>query len=276
MRRSTTARALPADFDPIEAEHILERLTAIVTVHRRELARALIAEADARQAKARYRRGSWSRIGSAIGLATSTALTAHVASATFTGGTTGQVTQGTVQGGDLVLTGTSPDSGNSQSFNTNITDFYPNETIYRAVTLTIDNTAGKNVGYGVLQVQIASSGCSGCQTSLLDSDATNGLQLDIERCSVPWSYNTGSAPDRTYTCSGSQVTVKSAALSTFTASGNANSATDISNNSLLTAGAVNYYMFEYTLPNGTANTTQGLTSIINIKFQGTARGGLYK
>ena len=38
-------------------------------------------------------------------------------------------------------------------------------------------------------------------SSLLDTDATNGLQIAIDKCSVAWT-EAGSSPAFTYTCGG--------------------------------------------------------------------------
>ncbi|HEX9993975.1 MAG TPA: TasA family protein [Acidimicrobiales bacterium] len=43
-------------------------------------------------------------------------------------------------------------------------------------------------------------------SSLLDTDTTNGLQLVVARCSVPWT-EAGTAPAYTYTCAGTTSTV---------------------------------------------------------------------
>jgi hypothetical protein len=43
-------------------------------------------------------------------------------------------------------------------------------------------------------------------SSLLDTEATNGLQMVIEKCSTPWT-EAGTAPAYTYTCSGTTSTV---------------------------------------------------------------------
>ena len=47
---------------------------------------------------------------------------------------------------------------------------------------------------------------SASTSSLLDTDAVNGLQLTVTSCSVPWT-EAGTSPAFTYTCSGTQGTV---------------------------------------------------------------------
>ena len=47
---------------------------------------------------------------------------------------------------------------------------------------------------------------SASPSSLLDTDATNGLQIAIDTCSVAWT-EAGSSPAFTYTCGGSTSTV---------------------------------------------------------------------
>jgi hypothetical protein len=51
---------------------------------------------------------------------------------------------------------------------------------------------------------------------------------------------------------------------------------DISTNSQLTTGSTNYYRMRFTLPTGTANTTQGQTSILQVKFLASQRNGTNK
>ena len=99
-------------------------------------------------------------------------------------------------------------------------------------------------------------------SSLLDTDATNGLQLTIDKCSVAW---TESGPPYTYTCGGTTSTVLASASvigSNFSLS-----------NITLTAGTDNYARVTLTLPGSSGNTFQNLTSVINFGFTATQRAG---
>jgi spore coat-associated protein N len=75
----------------------------------------------------------------------------------------------------------------------------PGDTIERAVTVT--NTG--NQDFASISLTTSAS-----PSSLLDTDGTDGLQMDIQRCSQAWTEG-GSAPAYTYTCGGSTSTVLS-------------------------------------------------------------------
>ena len=69
----------------------------------------------------------------------------------------------------------------------------PGDTVQRAVQLS--NAAGQQ---DLSSVTLSTTAPT---SSLLDTDATNGLQLVVDACSVPWT-EAGTAPAYTYTCSG--------------------------------------------------------------------------
>src|SRR5918912_1328659 len=73
----------------------------------------------------------------------------------------------------------------------------PGDTIQRSVDLL--NT-------GTIALSTVTLTTTATTSSLLDTDATNGLQMTIDRCSVAWT-ETGSAPAYTYSCSGTTSTV---------------------------------------------------------------------
>ena len=98
-------------------------------------------------------------------------------------------------------------------------------------------------------------------SSALDTDATNGLQLVIDKCSVAWT-EAGSAPAYTYTCGGTTTSV----LATQPVIG-AN--ITLSNTTLAAGGATDHLRMTWTLPS--ASNLQGLTSVINYSFTGTQR-----
>ena len=99
-------------------------------------------------------------------------------------------------------------------------------------------------------------------SSLLDTDATNGLQMVIDKCSVAWT-EAGTAPAYTYTCGGSTTSV----LTTRAVIG-----TNLSLSSMaLTAGADNFLRVRLTLPSGATNTLQGQSSTISSAFTATQR-----
>ena len=79
----------------------------------------------------------------------------------------------------------------------NTTGLVPGDVYYRSVDLT--NGGGHNLTSINLTTTASPS-------SLLDTDATNGLQMVWQRCSVAWTES-GSSPNFTDSCSGSTTTV---------------------------------------------------------------------
>ena len=100
-------------------------------------------------------------------------------------------------------------------------------------------------------------------SSLLDTDAINGLQMTIDKCSTAWT-EAGTAPAYTYTCSGTTSTV----LSTRAVVG---SNVVLSNLASLTAGATDKLRVTLTLPLTAGNTFQNLASTVTYAFTATQR-----
>jgi spore coat-associated protein N len=98
-------------------------------------------------------------------------------------------------------------------------------------------------------------------TSLLDTDATNGLQMVIDRCSVAWTES-GTSPNFSYTCSGTTSSVLSSSPVIGTN-------LSLSNLSSLTAGATDHLRLTVTLPSTAGNTFQNQSSTIQYAFTGT-------
>ena len=136
------------------------------------------------------------------------------------------------------------------------TNIAPGDTIQRAVTLT--NTGTLDLASVVLTTNATT-------TSLLNTDATNGLQMTIDKCSVAW---TESAIPYTYTCAGTTTSVlaSSPVIGTNLALPNLT----------LTAAAINNLRVTVTLPSAAGNTFQGLTSVVNYTFTGTQRAATAK
>lgn len=132
----------------------------------------------------------------------------------------------------------------------------PGDTIQRSVDL-IDS--------GSLDLQSITLSTSATTSSLLDTDATNGLQMVIDRCSVPWTES-GTSPAFTYTCSGTTSTV----LASRAIVG---SAMALSNLSALTAGNTDHLRVTLSLPSAAGNTFQNQSSTIQYTFTGTQRAG---
>jgi len=127
------------------------------------------------------------------------------------------------------------------------------DTMQRAIDLSYSGTI--SFGSATLTTNATSS-------SLLDTDATNGLQIAIDKCSQAW---TESGPPYTYTCGGSTSTVlasraligSSIALSNLT----------------LTAGSTDHLRVTVSFPSAAGNTLQNQSSTISYTFTGVQRNG---
>jgi len=126
----------------------------------------------------------------------------------------------------------------------------PGDTIQRSVDL---------LNSGSLDLASVTLTTTAAPSSLLDTDATNGLQMVIDKCSVAW---TESGPPYTYTCSGTTSTV----LASRAVIG---SAMALSNLGATTHGATDHLRVTLTLPSGAGNTLQNQSSTITYAFTGT-------
>jgi predicted ribosomally synthesized peptide with SipW-like signal peptide len=133
----------------------------------------------------------------------------------------------------------------------------PGDTIQRSVDLT---------NSGSLDLASVTLTTTASPSSLLDTDATNGLQMVIDKCSVAW---TESGPPYTYTCGGTTSTVL--ASRAVIGSGLA-----LSNLGSTTAGATDHLRVTLTLPSGAGNTLQNQSSTISYAFTGTQRAATNK
>jgi spore coat-associated protein N len=133
----------------------------------------------------------------------------------------------------------------------------PGDTIQRAVDLINNGGASADNLSSIVLTTTASP------SSLLDTEATNGLQMVIEKCSVPWT-EAGTAPAYTYTCSGTTATV----LASRAAIG---ASLPLSGLASLSTGSTDHLRVTLTLPSTAPNTMQGLTSTISYNFVGTQR-----
>jgi predicted ribosomally synthesized peptide with SipW-like signal peptide len=137
----------------------------------------------------------------------------------------------------------------------NATGIVPGDTIQRAVDLT--SSSSDPLGSVSLTTTASPS-------TLLDTDATNGLQMTITSCSVPWTES-GISPAFTYTCSGSTtIVVASRAVigSNIGLSGL---------NVLGSASGTDHLRVTLSLPSSAGNSFQNLTSTVTYAFTGTQR-----
>jgi spore coat-associated protein N len=103
-------------------------------------------------------------------------------------------------------------------------------------------------------------------SSLLDMDATNGLQMVIDKCSQPW---TEAGPPYTYTCGG---TISLVVASRPVIGGNL----ALSNMSAFTNGVTDHLRVTLTLPSAAPNSFQNQSSTISYAFTGTQRAATNK
>ncbi|WP_284764446.1 TasA family protein [Arthrobacter sp. efr-133-R2A-63] len=136
----------------------------------------------------------------------------------------------------------------------------PGDTVQR--TATLSNAAGNQALSAVTLTT------SALPTSKLDTDGTNGLQMVIDNCSVPWT-EAGTAPAYTYTCSGTTTSV----LTTRAVTG---SNLALANLNSVTAGQSDNLRVTLTLPSTADNTFQNLSSTVAFNFTGTQRTGTNK
>jgi spore coat-associated protein N len=138
--------------------------------------------------------------------------------------------------------------------NVGATAVAPGDTIQRSVDL---------INSGSLNLASVGLTTTATTSSALDTDATNGLQMVIDKCSVAWT-EAGVAPAYTYTCSGTTSTVLASAPVI-------GSNLTLSNLSVLTAGSTDHLRITLTLPATAGNSFQNLTSVIQYTFTGTQR-----
>jgi predicted ribosomally synthesized peptide with SipW-like signal peptide len=133
----------------------------------------------------------------------------------------------------------------------------PGDTMQRVVDLSNSGVAGSDDLGSVALTTAATT------SSLLDTDATNGLKVAIDKCSQAWTES-GSAPAFTYTCGGTSASVlaERAVIGSNVA---------LSNLSSLAAGQTDHLRVTLTLPAGAPNAMQGLSSQLTYTFTGTQR-----
>jgi hypothetical protein len=134
----------------------------------------------------------------------------------------------------------------------------PGDTVERAADLSV--TGDQDLSGITLDTTASTS-------SLLDTDATNGLQLAIDACPGGWTES-GTAPAYTYSCATTPVPV----LASRPVVGNNVALTNLAD----TAGSVNHLRVTMTLPTSADNTFQGQSSVIHVAFTGTQRTGTSK
>ncbi len=128
----------------------------------------------------------------------------------------------------------------------------PGDTIQRSVDLT---------NSGSIDLASVTLTTTASPSSLLDTDATNGLQMVVDKCSQAW---TEAGPPYTYTCGGTTSTV----LASRPVIG---SNLSLSNLSVTAPSATDHLRVTLTLPSGADNTFQNQSSTLTYAFTGTQR-----
>ena len=168
--------------------------------------------------------------------------------ATFTSSTSAShtVSSGTVT---IALGAT---GASTNRLNVDATAIAPGDTIQRSVDL---------IDQGTINLASVTLTTAASSSSVLDTDATNGLQMMIDKCSQAW---TESGPPYTYTCTGSTSSVLSSRAVIQTG-------VTLSNLSSVTAGSTDHLRVTLTFPSGAGNSFQNKSSTIQYTFTGTQR-----
>ena len=173
-------------------------------------------------------------------------------------GTYGNFTDSTTPVNTTVATGTLSidltQPAGAYAIPVSISGLVPGDSITRAVNLVND---------GNLAMSSVSVVSTATASSILTTDQTNGLQLSVKGCSVPWTQG-GTAAAPTYTCSGTQNT-----LMTGPVVNNAG----LSNPASLNPGGTDYLTFSISLPATADNTFQGKSAGLSLSFAGAQRSG---
>jgi predicted ribosomally synthesized peptide with SipW-like signal peptide len=168
------------------------------------------------------------------------------------------VTQGAVASGSVTIA-LGATGASTNRLNIGATGLVPGDTIQRSVDLV--NTSNSALS-GVTVTSTASP------SSNLDTDTTNGLKVNVDKCSVAWTEtsNAGAAPF-TYVCGGATSVVLASVpvIQTATALGNV---------TLAAGGGTDHLRVTLTFPAAaSAATLQNQSSVLSYQFIATQRAG---
>lgn len=197
----------------------------------------------------------------AIGVAASIAGLGTFATFTDTSSASATISSGTV---DINLGG----AGTADNrLTVGATGLVPGDSLQRRVKLT---NAGSEALASVTLTTAATT------SSLLNSDATNGLQMLIQKCGGALGWRESAVP-YTYTCDslalGDNLGTRSTVLAQRAIIGSTLALTGMSS---LTAAGVDDMVVTVTLPTTAGNTFQGLSSVISYTFDATQRAAVSK
>lgn len=192
------------------------------------------------------------RVGMSVGLLAAAA--SVVGAGAYASFTDTQAVSQTVSTGSLFLNGVGTNAANNR-LSISASNIAPGDTIDRAVDIIDGGTV--DIGSVALTTTATTS-------SLLDTDTTNGLQMQIDKCSVAWTESGGPVV-YTYSCSGTTTSV--------IASRPVIGASLPMNSLVLTATTHNYLKVRLTLPSAAGNTFKSISSTVNYSFVATQRAG---
>jgi predicted ribosomally synthesized peptide with SipW-like signal peptide len=172
-------------------------------------------------------------------------------------GTFGSFTDSSTPVATTIQSGTLSIDVSQQGFAVPVTtaNFVPGDSLTRAVNLV--NSGNTAFGSVTLGTTVAAP-------SVLTTDVTNGLQMAVKSCSVPWTQ-AGTATAATYTCGGTE---------RLLGSGPAVSNIGLNNPLSLTPGSTDHLTFSISLPGTADNTFQGKSAALSLVFTGTQRTGI--
>jgi predicted ribosomally synthesized peptide with SipW-like signal peptide len=147
--------------------------------------------------------------------------------------------------------------GSTNRLTTNATGLVPGDVVERAVDLNGPASGVTGIGSISLGVTVGAS-------TLLDSDTTNGLHINVDSCPSAWTES-GTAPAYTYSCSGSVTSL----VSNQPVIGNFN----LPSLNSMNVGGVDHLKVKLTLPASAPTTMMGLSDTLSYVFTATARAG---
>lgn len=136
------------------------------------------------------------------------------------------------------------------------TGILPGDTVQRAVTLT--NSGSQDLSAVTLTTTATTS-------SVLDTDAANGLQMTVDRCSVAWTESAVSGGGYTYACTGGTTSTVLASRAIV------GSNLSLANLASVAAGQTDNLRVTVGLPAAAGNDFQGKSSTVAFAFTGLQR-----
>lgn len=134
----------------------------------------------------------------------------------------------------------------------NASGLMPGDTYQRSFDLT---NGGSTSLAGITLTTSASP------SSLLDTDATDGLQMVLQRCTVAWTES-GTSPNFTYACTGGTTSTVLASRAII------GSNISLANLTATAPAATDHLLLSVTLPSAADDSFQGLSSTLSFSFGG--------